>query len=419
MRTAKSAAGVADAIDEAWHQCGSGGRHEVPMGVAATLSLLNPKDRTALVKRMQAMNARSYWGFSRSVWAKIVRVRTDLVYAIDPMIHWLFDEPDAHLCKRVKVAAEAALAAGLLDLNDSDRRRDVDLLGRVLAALRSGTESKVNARVYTPPDIADVLVSITMDAVKPGQAICEPTVGTGGLFRAAAKLLRQRSVDPASMIWVGADIDELAIRSDRCEQPAVGPGAAHRPLPRRLDCPSRLGGGGAQATAEDPRPGQPNAGRTPGDRPLLIAPIRVAKHRVPQVRCYLPRRDRPANRSRRPARRSWPDPSLLRHGRSRQLVRRHQDHRLDVAEPLRRDAPVPRTGRRRRPQSRMGARPPRGDRAMGARPPRSRCRRGPAPEESFPGSGDVALRISAPRADASSISWITGRRTDGGRHPAE
>ncbi|WP_344861326.1 N-6 DNA methylase [Amycolatopsis ultiminotia] len=202
---------VADAVDEAWHRNGSGGGHEVPVGVAATLSLLQPDDRPAFANQVAAMTPRAYWYQSRAAWTEIVRARTDLVDAISPMISWLFDEPDEPLRERVKATADAALAAGLLDLYKPELRHDADLLGRLLAVLKTRTEAKVNAQVYTPPDIADVFVSLTVDAVKPGQAICEPTVGTGSFFRATAKLLRQRSLDPASMIWVGADIDELAL----------------------------------------------------------------------------------------------------------------------------------------------------------------------------------------------------------------
>ena len=211
MQTDEKAAWVADAIDQAWHQHGSGGRREIPMGVAATLSLLDPADPVARAEQIQALTARAFWQGSRSMWGQVVRARTDLVYVINPMISWLFERPDERLRERVKATADAALAAGLLELNMPERRGDADVLGRLLSALKSRTETKVNAQIYTPPDIADMLVSITMDAVEPGQAICEPAVGTGGFFRAAAKLLRQRSVDPASMIWVGADLDELAL----------------------------------------------------------------------------------------------------------------------------------------------------------------------------------------------------------------
>lgn len=202
---------VADAVDQAWHCQGSGGRHEVPLGVAATLLLLQPHDPTAFVNQNKKMTPRAYWDQSRSIWGEVVRARTDLVYVISPVISWFFEEPDERLCERVKATADAALAAGLLDLNTPARRHDADLLGRLLAALKSRTEAEVNAQVYTPPDIADLLASMTLDVVEPGQAICEPTVGTGSFFRAAALLLRQRSLDPASMIWVGADIDELAL----------------------------------------------------------------------------------------------------------------------------------------------------------------------------------------------------------------
>ncbi|HWD81434.1 MAG TPA: N-6 DNA methylase, partial [Kribbella sp.] len=128
-----------------------------------------------------------------------------------PLLDWLFADIGARGRERVKRTADAALNAGQLELTTTERRFDCDLLGPVLGALRSRTAAKVNAQMYTPGDIASALTAVTLGDLKPGQTFCDDTVGTGGLFRVAAQVIRSRGVDPADMLWFGADVDELAV----------------------------------------------------------------------------------------------------------------------------------------------------------------------------------------------------------------
>jgi type I restriction-modification system DNA methylase subunit len=137
--------------------------------------------------------------------------RPDLALWVAPLLRWLFAEPNEPLQQRIKQTAEAALRAGQLDLTATERRFDCDLLGPVLGALRSRTATKVNAQMYTPGDIACALTALALGDIEAGQSFTDETVGTGGLFRAAAHVIRSRGLDPADMLWFGADVDALAI----------------------------------------------------------------------------------------------------------------------------------------------------------------------------------------------------------------
>ncbi|WP_307793464.1 N-6 DNA methylase [Amycolatopsis sp. MtRt-6] len=148
---------------------------------------------------------------ARRIWAVTVARRPDLPLSVYPLLGWLFADVDEPLLQRIKRTADAALRAGQLDLTATERRFDCDLLGPVLGALRSRTAAKVNAQMYTPGDIACALTAVAIGDLEPGQAFSDVTVGTGGLFRAAAQVVRSRGFDPADMQWFGADVDELAI----------------------------------------------------------------------------------------------------------------------------------------------------------------------------------------------------------------
>ncbi|MGW3993232.1 N-6 DNA methylase [Amycolatopsis sp. NPDC004772] len=137
--------------------------------------------------------------------------RPDLAESVYLLLGWLFADNDQALRQRIKATADAALRAGQLDLTATERRFDCDVLGPLLGALRSRTAAKVNAQMYTPGDIACALTAVALDDLEPGRSFCDDAVGTGGLLRAAAAVVRSRGLDPADMVWFGADVDDLAI----------------------------------------------------------------------------------------------------------------------------------------------------------------------------------------------------------------
>src|SRR5699024_9568784 len=110
----------------------------------------------------------------------------------------------------VSEVARAAVKAGLYALTaDTDQCRAVDLLGVVLAQLKGPKTQAARGAFYTPADIAELLTEMT-GPTEPG-AVYDPTVGTGGLWRAVATAVRAQGQDPNRLTWVGFDIDPLAI----------------------------------------------------------------------------------------------------------------------------------------------------------------------------------------------------------------
>jgi type I restriction-modification system DNA methylase subunit len=124
-------------------------------------------------------------------------------------MHWVFDNPQPELQLAAKHTADAALRNDQLDLTGTDKRYDTDLLGAVLPLLKSDSASKTNAQIYTPTPVADMMARMTVP--EEGSSVCDPAVGTGGLLRATAQVMREHGHDPATVVWYGADIDDLAI----------------------------------------------------------------------------------------------------------------------------------------------------------------------------------------------------------------
>jgi hypothetical protein len=204
---------IAVEVASVWHKDGGPERTEVPTGVVATIAaaglLIDGPDR--LAQGMLTASPAGFVDIARRIWAVTLSRRPDLTPWVHPLLGWLFadlGEPDS---QRIKRTVDAALQAGQLELTVTDRRFDCDLFGPVLGALRSRTAMKVNAQMYTPGDVACALTALALDDLKAGQSFCDDTVGTGGLFRVAARIVRDRGLDPADMLWFGADTDELAV----------------------------------------------------------------------------------------------------------------------------------------------------------------------------------------------------------------
>lgn len=203
---------IAVEVAEAWYKGGGPDRPEVPLGVVATLAVagLAARRKSDFAEWVRGLSPAEFLGLARWIWRAMLLRRPDVVRMAAPMLGWLGDQ-DERLADRAKRTAEAALEAGQLELTGGDRRFEADLLGPVLGALRSPAAAKVNAQMYTPGDIACALTAVMLRDIRPGQAFCDDMVGTGGLFRAAAQVIRYRDLNPATMSWYGADVDELAV----------------------------------------------------------------------------------------------------------------------------------------------------------------------------------------------------------------
>ncbi|WIV61881.1 N-6 DNA methylase [Amycolatopsis nalaikhensis] len=204
---------IAVEVASAWYKGRGIDGPEVALGTVATIAtaglLVDRPER--LAAGMKSATPEGFVDIARQVWAATIMRRPDVAQWVHPLLYWLFTDIGARGREQVKRTADAALNAGQLELTATERRFDCDLLGPVLGALRSRTETRVNAQMYTPGDIASALIAVTLGDLKPGQTFCDDTVGTGGLFRVAAQVVRSRGVDPADMLWFGADVDELAV----------------------------------------------------------------------------------------------------------------------------------------------------------------------------------------------------------------
>lgn len=210
---------VAEAVAQTWHRSppAVASRIEVPMSVAAALSLLAPADphHTAEVAtHLRALPAEEFTGLLRDLWRFYVNLRPDLVPRAYPLFSWLFTDDDvpSPVLDAARDTAHAAVAAGQLLVTGTDARYEVDLLGVLLTELRSDGARKGHAQVYTPPDVAQAMADLLgMDTLADGATVHEPAAGTGGMLRAAAQTIRRAGRDPAAVRWVAVDIDELAI----------------------------------------------------------------------------------------------------------------------------------------------------------------------------------------------------------------
>jgi N-6 DNA methylase len=204
---------IAVDVAGAWHKGSGPAWPEVPLGVVATIAMagINAPRGQELVQVLREQSPEEFVATARYTWAITLQSRPDLAAWVYPILNWLFEDTDQRLRARIKRTADAALDARQLDLTATDRRDAADLLGPVLGALRAPANAKVNAQMYTPGDIARALTALALDDIRPGQSFCDDTVGTGGLFRVAAETIRGRGLDPAGMIWLGADVDELAV----------------------------------------------------------------------------------------------------------------------------------------------------------------------------------------------------------------
>jgi type I restriction-modification system DNA methylase subunit len=84
-----------------------------------------------------------------------------------------------------------------------------DLLGTTYQLLRTHGSKNQLAAFFTPPPLARLLGAV--NEASQGDALYEPTLGTGALFLGARESLTRRGIDPWTCGWFGMDIDSLAV----------------------------------------------------------------------------------------------------------------------------------------------------------------------------------------------------------------
>lgn len=206
---------VAEVADRAWHGAGAGTDEGVCVGVIAALSLLGRADPEGPDPRDQilALGDEEVAQLLGEVWAMFTIVRPALAFRCGPFGEWLnAEELDRHLLAGAGAVARAATKSGLLELTlDLDAARQVDLLGCVYTTMRSHSAKAARGEFYTPRNVAELMAQMTLGGLEPGQSICDPTAGTGGLLRAAASALRDDGREPGEYLWYGCDISPVAV----------------------------------------------------------------------------------------------------------------------------------------------------------------------------------------------------------------
>lgn len=209
---------VVDAAVEQWHRHhAASSRLDVPLSVMAVLaaSVPPPERRTEFLEALNSVAEDEFAAEVRHRWHHFLINRSDLAIPVWPLIRPWEDSDTA--CARpinapeltaALAMARAAVRAGLLELADS-YRFDVDVLGHLLTGLRPGKARQALGQYYTPESVAELLAAMT--GVEDHRSVYDPTCGTGGMFRAAATVMRQRGLDLTTVSWFGVDVDELAV----------------------------------------------------------------------------------------------------------------------------------------------------------------------------------------------------------------
>jgi hypothetical protein len=178
----------------------------------AALSLISPQceDRQDIARSLIGLGHNEFADTVRKIWHKFVMARPDLVNRAWPLIEpWERDQPmDDQAVRAAKMVGQAALQADMLSLTGTEMRLDTDLLGTVLTLLRPKSALQARGQYYTSSEIAELMARIVGVA---DEEVNDPCVGTGGMFRAAAEVMRSNGRDPADARWVGMDIDHLAV----------------------------------------------------------------------------------------------------------------------------------------------------------------------------------------------------------------
>jgi N-6 DNA Methylase len=207
VRLIEKARKVAEAVERVWFSQPNPHRLEIPLSVVAALSLIVQEEGGRKEEYLTGVAPADTGSLLRMIWGGFMRVRPDLRKRIVPLIEWLA-EPRTPQLRSAHEVLVAAVKAGQLDLTGTELRQEVDLLGEVLQVLRHHGQRKAKGMFHTPQDIA--LVMAEFSHLEPGGEVYESSAGTGALVLGAARNLRHRGHDPASMKWILNDADPLA-----------------------------------------------------------------------------------------------------------------------------------------------------------------------------------------------------------------
>lgn len=204
---------VAFKAEAAWSQSFAGHDIGVPLGAVAALTLLQPEEHSPdqLADHLVAASDEEIADLLSQIWCFFTILRPELAMRCGPFGEWLNKEPrDRAEISGAAAVVRAAANAGLFEVT-LRREAEVDVLGHVHQELASQRSKQGKGQFYTPTEVAETMARISVSGVKPGQSICDPTAGTGGLLRAAAQAIRQEDGNPHDVWWYACDIDPVAV----------------------------------------------------------------------------------------------------------------------------------------------------------------------------------------------------------------
>ncbi|WP_328404049.1 SAM-dependent methyltransferase [Streptomyces sp. NBC_00390] len=209
---------IAAEISTAWHGEHGGESIQIPVGVVAALALwpLKGPDAPLLADWWLGLGDKDLLAAFDECWAYWWIRRPDLIDRASPLHAWIQDErPSRTRARAVRAVVHEAITNGLLHLTsgaDPYFNSSTDILGTLVTFMRSTGAKDALAEFHTPPEVSEMMARFLLDDMdpKPGMTFNDPTSGTGGMFRAAAQLLRERELDPADFGWAMTDIDPVA-----------------------------------------------------------------------------------------------------------------------------------------------------------------------------------------------------------------
>ncbi|MDH6284301.1 N-6 DNA methylase [Prescottella agglutinans] len=215
-RPTTTARDIAAAVTDAWRRTSNNpSTLEIPLGTVAALSL------HCLVADQPAQSTRALAQLDRSdllavleeTWARAWFTQPYLVEIASPLRRWLDADVSDDTIRSVRAVLDAAVSAGLPRLIDPRPGTPVvDVLGYLSTELRPARARQHLGEFYTPPEVADVMATLTIPELPaPGRLFTDPTAGTGGLLAATANRIRALGGDPGDYGWEMGDINHLSV----------------------------------------------------------------------------------------------------------------------------------------------------------------------------------------------------------------
>lgn len=200
---------IAEAVERAWyHHSAPADDLKIPMSVVALLALirLEPDQQHIPGQQMPSFTDEAFTHWMQVSWHHFCMARPDVVSVASPLAEWLFADPDPTTITHARQVMVKAIEAGIFEVTMTSDRYEVDLLGHVMQVLRAHGARK-HHQVFTPPELAYAMAQLVVEA---HGTFYEPAAGTGVMFMAMARTLREKGLDPQACIWKACEIDPLA-----------------------------------------------------------------------------------------------------------------------------------------------------------------------------------------------------------------